>query len=182
MDLIDKLPYFYSEGIPKVIQDSLTIERDLVNEYIKTLLNQFFIDSATYGLDYWESMLGINKNKFDIDTRRENIKAKIRGRGTTTISMIKNLCEAYSNGEVEIIMDYENYSFIIDFVGSHGVPRAFDELDKIINEIKPAHLGYSYKINYNNHGNLSNFTHEYLSKYTHDEARNATELRGNYNG
>ena len=65
MDLIDKLPYFYSEGIPKVIQDSLTIERDLVNEYIKTLLNQFFIDSATYGLDCWESMLGIDKNTFD---------------------------------------------------------------------------------------------------------------------
>ena len=62
MNLIDKLPYFYSEGIPKVIQDSLTVERDLVNENIEELLKQFFIDSATYGLDYWEKMIGINKN------------------------------------------------------------------------------------------------------------------------
>ena len=182
MNLIDKLPYFYSEGIPKVIQDSLTVERDLVNENIEELLKQFFIDSATYGLDYWEKMIGINKNKFDIDTRRENIKAKIRGRGTTTKAMLKNLCEAYSNGIVEIIMDYENYSFVIDFVGSHGVPKAFDELDKTINEIKPCHLGHSYKFNYNNHKNLSNFTHGYLSNYTHDGVRNSSDSRGDYNG
>lgn len=181
MSLIDKLPYFYSEGITKAIQDSLGNEASLVNENTDNLLKQFFVDSATYGLNYWESMLGISKNNFDIDTRQENIKAKMRSRGTTTVDVIKNICEAYSNGIVEIIVNHSDYSFVVDFVGTTGVPKAFDELDKTINEIKPCHLAHSYKFNYNTHKTLSNYTHEELSKYTHNEVRNLNELRRDYN-
>ena len=178
MSLINKLPSFYDNNITKPIQDSLDIEANSINDEIENTLNQFFVDSATFGLDYWERMLGISKNNFDIDTRRENIKAKMRSRGTTTISVIKNICEAYSYGEVEIIVDHSNYSFEVHFVGSIGVPKAFAELDKTIEEIKPCHLAHSYKFNYNTHSDISNYTHEQLANYTHNEIRNSSELRG----
>ena len=174
MSLINKLPSFYDNNITNPIQDSLSIEANSINEEVENTLNQFFVNSATFGLDYWERMLGIPKNNFDIDTRRENIKAKMRSRGTTTVSVIKNICEAYSNGTVEIIVNHSNYSFVIDFVGTIGIPKAFAELDKTIEEIKPCHLAHSYKFNYNTHGNLAN--------YTHDEVRNSSELRGGQNG
>ena len=64
----------------------------------------------------------------------------------------------------------------VDFVGTIGIPKAFDELDKIINEIKPCHLAHSYKFRYNNHEYLSQFTHEYLSQFTHDDLRNSKEI------
>ena len=178
MSLINKLPSFYDNYITKPIQDSFTVEADLMNDKVEKTLEQFFVDSATYGLDYWEKMLGISKNTFDIQTRRENIKAKMRSRGTTTVSVIKNICEAYSNGEVDIIVNHSDYSFVIDFIGSIGIPRAFAELDKTINEIKPCHLAHSYRFNYNTHSNLANYTHEQLANYTHDEMRNSSELRG----
>ena len=178
MNLINKLPPFYDNDITKHIQDSFTVEADLINDKVEKTLEQFFVDSATYGLDKWESMLGISKNNFDIQTRRENIKAKMRSRGTTTISVIKNICEAYSNGIVEIAVNHSDYSFVIDFVGTIGIPKAFAELDKTINEIKPCHLAHSYKFNYNTHTDLSKFTHEQLANYTHDEIRNSSELRG----
>ena len=144
MSLINKLPSFYDNYITKPIQDSFTVEANLMNDKVEKTLEQFFVDSATYGLDYWEKMLGISKNTFDIQTRRENIKAKMRSRGTTTVSFIKNICEAYSNGEVDIIVNHSDYSFVIDFIGTIGIPRAFAELDKTINEIKPCHLEHSY--------------------------------------
>ena len=178
MSLINKLPYFYDNDITKPIQNSFTVEADLINNEVENTLNQFFVDSATYGLDYWEKMLGISKNNNDIQTRRENIKAKMRSRGTTSIEVIKNICEAYSNGIVEIIVNHEDCSFVIDFVGSIGVPKAFAELDKTINEIKPCHLAHSYKFNYNTHNVLSQYTHEELANYTHEELRNSQELRG----
>ena len=178
MSLINKLPSFYDNYITKPIQDSFTVEADLINDKVEKTLEQFFVDSATYGLDYWEKMLGISKNNNDIQTRRENIKAKMRSRGTTTLSVIKNICEAYSNGEVDIIVNHSDYSFVIDFIGSIGIPRAFAELDKTINEIKPCHLAHSYRFNYNTHSNLANYTHEQLANYTHDEMRNSSELRG----
>ena len=178
MSLINKLPSFYDNDITKPIQDSFTVEANSINDEVENTLNQFYVDSATYGLDNWEKMLGISKNNFDTQTRRENIKAKMRSRGTTSIEVIKNICEAYSYGEVEITVNHSDYSFIIDFIGSIGVPKAFAELDKTIEEIKPAHLAHSYKFNYNTHSNISNYTHEQLANYTHDEIRNSSELRG----
>ena len=178
MSLIDKLPYFYDNAITKPIQNALETEVSFVSNGADEVLKQLFVDSATHGLDYWESMLGISKNTFDYQTRRENIKAKMRSRGTTTLSVIKNICEAYSYGEVDIIVDHANYSFEINFIGSIGIPKAFAELDKTIEEIKPCHLAHSYKFNYNTHGDLAKYTHEELAKYTHYEIRNSIELRG----
>ncbi len=178
MSLINKLPSFYDNYITKPIQDSFSVEANSINDEVENTLEQFFVDSATYGLDYWEKMLGISKNNNDIQTRRENIKAKMRSRGTTSIEVIKNICEAYSNGEVEINVMHDEYRFEIIFVGSIGVPNAFDELDKTINEIKPCHLAHSYKFTYNNHNDLSKFTHDELSKFTHDELRTSKQIRG----
>ena len=178
MAYIDNINNNFDNPITKPIIDVLEIEENILNECIESTLNQFYVDSATYGLDCWEKMLGISKNNFDIETRRENIKAKMRSRGTTSIEIIKNICEAYSNGIVEIIVNHSDYSFVIDFIGSIGVPKAFAELDKTINEIKPCHLAHSYKFNYNTHADLSKFTHEQLANYTHDEIRNSSELRG----
>ena len=178
MNLITKLPSFYDNDITKPIQDSLNVESNSINDEVDNILNQFFVDCATFGLDYWERMLGIPKNNYDNDTRRENIKAKMRSRGTATVSVIKNICEAYSNGIVEIIVNHSDYSFVIDFVGSIGVPKAFAELDKVIEEIKPCHLAHSYKFNFNTHRDLSKYTHEQLANYTHNEVRNSRELRG----
>ena len=178
MSLINKLPSFYDNDITKPIQDSFSVEANSINDEVENTLNQFYVDSATFGLDYWEKMLGISKNNNDIQTRRANIKAKMRSRGTTSIEVIKNICEAYSYGEVEIVVDHSNYSFEINFIGSIGVPKAFAELDKTINEIKPCHLAHSYKFNYNTHSNLANYTHRQLANYTHDEMRNSSVLRG----
>ena len=178
MSLITKLPSFYDNDITKPIQNSFTVEANSINDEVENTLNQFYVDSATYGLNNWEKMLGISKNNFDIQTRRENIKAKMRSRGTTSINTIKNICEAYSNGEVEIVVNHTDYSFEVHFIGSIGIPQAFAELDKTIEEIKPCHLAHSYKFNYNTHSNISNYTHEQLANYTHDEIRNSSELRG----
>lgn len=172
MNLINKLPSFYDNDITKPIQDSFSVEANSINDEVENTLNQFFVDSATHGLDYWEKMLGISKNIFSTQTRRENIKAKMRTRGTSSISVIKNICEAYSNGEVDIIVNHSDYSFVIDFVGSIGIPQAFEELDKTINEIKPCHLAHSYKFNYITNNQLKDYTHSQLSAYTHEQLRN----------
>lgn len=178
MNLRSKLPYFYDNNITGPIQDSLSIEADILNECIEDVLDQFFIDKATWGLYLWEDMYRIKKNNLDIQTRRENLKAKKRIKGRTKLSTIKNICEAYSNGEVNVKMYKEEQYFEIIFVGSIGIPAGFDEMDKTIERIKPCHLDHIYKFTYNNHGDLSKYTHEQLANYTHDDIRNSKELRG----
>ena len=178
MSFIDNINNNYDNAITKPIIDALEIEDSILFENVEDLKNQFFVDDATWGLSNWEKMLGISKNNNDIQTRRENIKAKMRSRGTTTLSVIKNICEAYSNGIVEINTNHSDYSFEISFISTIGVPLSFDEMDRVVNEIKPCHLAHSYKFNYNTHKDLSKYTHEELKNYTHDELRNSCELRG----
>ena len=178
MAYIDNINHNFDNPITRPIIDAFEIEEKILNETIEDVKKQFFVDEATWGIDKWEKMLGISKNNNDIQTRRENIKAKMRSRGTTSIEVIKNICEAYSNGVVEINVDHSNYSFEIVFISTIGVPLSFEELDRVINEIKPCHLAHSYKFNYNTHSNLANYTHEQLANYTHDEVRNSSELRG----
>src|SRR5699024_7297619 len=134
---------------------------NILNECIESTLEQFYVDSGTYGLDYWEKMLGISKNTFDYQTRRENIKAKMRSRGNSTISLKKNRYKVNSNNKVDKIDNHSDYSFKIVFTGSLGVPVAFDELDKTINEIKPCHLAHSYEYSYLTWDNFEKYNHSW---------------------
>lgn len=178
MAYIDKINNNYENEITLPIFHALELEENILNEEVADTRNQFFLEDATWGVDNWEKMLGIKSNNLDLDTRKENIKALMRSRGTTTIKQLKNICEGYSNGEVNIIVDHANYFFTIDFIGTIGVPKALDQLKIKLDEVKPAHLGYKFKFNYNTNKDLSKFTHEQLEKYTHDELRNSKELRG----
>lgn len=115
----------------------------------KEILEQFFIETATWGLVYWEEQYGIatDLNK-SYEDRREVIKAKIRGSGTATKEMIKNTAEAFSGGEVNIIEHPENYSFTVQFVGVLGIPKNLEAFKEMLETIKPAHLGYDFKYTY----------------------------------
>lgn len=113
------------------------------------ILNQCFIDTATWGLIFWEKVLGISTdlNK-SYEGRREIIKSKLRGQGTVTVGLIKNVAESYNNGEVEVIEDTPNYSFTIKFIAHDGIPQNLTNLKAAIEEIKPAHLNVLYDFKY----------------------------------
>lgn len=146
-NLMKYLPAYYKNSIVmnNLLQASAK-EIGLINYKIEDVLNQFFIDTATWGLDLWEKEFGItiDLNK-SYEDRRENIKAKLRGSGTVTKTMIVNVAKAFSGGEVEVIENPSDYNFIIHFIGIKGIPKNMLGLIDMIENIKPAHLGYSFK-------------------------------------
>ncbi|MTK11097.1 MAG: DUF2313 domain-containing protein [Clostridiaceae bacterium] len=150
-DLMKYLPIYYeSSALMKSVQGTIAKEVDKLNYSKKDLLNQFYVDTATWGLScMWEKTLGIQTdlNK-SYEERREIIKAKLRGAGTVTKNMIKNVAEAFSGGEVEVLENFLDYSFIIRFIGIKGIPKNMAGLIEIVETIKPAHLGYSFKYTY----------------------------------
>lgn len=116
---------------------------------IEDILKQFYVETATWGLDLWEEMLGLKSyaGKPD-DQRRSRIISKLRGIGTVTISLIKNVAESYVNGTVEVNEDNTNYRFTIKFIDNLGVPPNLEDLMEAIEEIKPAHMAVQYEYKY----------------------------------
>ncbi|WP_131022973.1 putative phage tail protein [Clostridioides difficile] len=147
MKLIDKLPSFYNNDITRKIQEAYDIELETLRETYDDTFDQFFVDTATWGLDYWENILSI-KNRFDlsIEDRRSNIKAKMRGKGTTTIEVIKAISEAYTKTNVDVEVFSNLFSFTLSFITNNCSYNTILELDKKIEEIKPAHLEHKFEM------------------------------------
>lgn len=144
-------PFINNMSIMKTIYNSQGAELGSLYYYIHDLLKQCFIDTATWGLSNWEEEFGIITNlSLSYEQRREILKAKKRGQGTTTKAMLKNAAQAFSGGEVNILEDNVNYSFTVQFIGVKGIPRNIQAFINMLEDIKPAHLGYTFKYTYTN--------------------------------
>lgn len=121
---------------------------NLIQE-VDSALEQFFVPTATWGLDRWEEFLGLEvQTSKSAEHRRSRIISKMRGIGTVTVEMIKNVAEAYDGGTVDVTEQAPLYQFTIEFIDTRGIPPNLDDLKAAIEEIKPAHLAVEYKFKY----------------------------------
>ncbi|GMK45231.1 hypothetical protein PghCCS26_23590 [Paenibacillus glycanilyticus] len=157
IDLLAYLPSYYREITEmKELQETAGYEISDVAEKSNDLLDQSFIDTATWGLTRWESELDIAANRAQsYERRREQLKAKLYGSGTTTKQMIIDTAAAFSGGEVAVNVYPEQYLFEIVFVGSKGIPPNMPGFIQMLEDIKPAHLAYSFKYSYTVWDNLA---------------------------
>ncbi len=145
--LINKEPLHEQNYVGKAIQGAYDKELEILRNVKQDTFNQFFVDTATWGLDYWEKMLCIKINsKLGYKTRRSNIKAKMRGRGTTTIQVLKSICEAYVKSDTTVTEHAKEFYFTLDFIVNNTDYNTLLELDKFIEQIKPAHLYHKFRM------------------------------------
>lgn len=149
MKLIDRLPLFYNDSIEVIdLQASLENEILEIEKKMKELTSNLFVITSK-NISEWENFVGIKSNVTkNIDFRKTNVIAKIRGQGTTTKELIENVAISFSNGEVEVMEDSPNYSFKIKFIGTKGIPPNMEDLILTIEEIKPAHLDFTFEYTY----------------------------------
>ena len=172
MSLVNALPERHRSTEAGHIQYAIT---PLVDEYDRShedRMAQLWPQMATWGLSSWEAALGLDTDvSRAVEFRRSRVISKLRGTGTTTVTMLKNVAESYANGQVEIHEKPAGYAFDVEFVGTIGVPPNMEDLTAAIEEIKPAHLAFAYIIRYRTHKQLAGYTHAQLSKFTHEQLR-----------
>jgi hypothetical protein len=143
-DMRDYLPKYYDDSrIVANLIEREAAELQVLNAEIQSVLDQFFVDYATYALDRWERLYGIPTDPTKtIEQRRAAIKAKQRATGTTTLAMLRNLAQAYYN--VEITENPANYEIIINGVGTNGIPPNLDEFKRVVRDVVPAHIAVTF--------------------------------------
>jgi uncharacterized protein YmfQ (DUF2313 family) len=154
--MLEALPDLYEEVYEaRVLMAAEGQEIDDIATNIADALDQAYVDRATWGLAYWEQVLGIQTDTAKpYDQRRSVIKSKVRGTGTVTVTLLKRVAEAYDNGEVEVIQDNPNYEVKIKFVSNHGVPANLNDIEKALSDIIPAHLAIIFEFTYMTWGAL----------------------------
>lgn len=149
-EMLEYLPLYYESfrSIRAMMQTEGS-EFDTLQTDIETVLDQFFINSATWGLDQWEKELGLAPAQDQPDSeRRDRIISRLRGTGTATIRVVKEVAESYDNGAIDVIEDYAIYTVSIRFVDTAGVPPNLNDLKAAVRAVLPAHLDIVYGFAY----------------------------------
>ena len=150
-DLAKYLPSYYQKSIVmKEVFKGLNLECDTaLNDVIDTE-NQFFVVLTDRELWRHEQDLGIAvESGLSDEIRRGRILSRLRGTGTVTKDMIRNVANSFVNGEIDIIECPNDYTFIVKFVSQVGIPPNIIDLQTSIETLKPAHLAVEYVFLYN---------------------------------
>ena len=148
--LTDQLPERYlnspevgaAAGILWVLGEAF---RDCVLDW----LEQLTIDTATWGLKYWEQAYGVTPQITDtVEERRGRVKAKMRSPQTVTAAMLENLTDSYINGQSVVTEQPRQHKVQIQFNGDYGIPSNLDSLTAALLEVLPSHVTYEYLYRY----------------------------------
>ena len=177
VDLARYAPPFLSEIRElKAIYEAEGYAAGLLEHELSDLLDQCFISTSTWGLTRWEQVYGLATNMaLSYEQRREILMAKLRGQGTTTAQMIKETAETFSGGEIEVIEDNPNNHFTVRFIGIKGIPRNMNAFISMLEDIKPAHLAYSFEYRYTTWSELINRSWSSAVGFTWDSIRTLKE-------
>ncbi len=166
--MFDYIPsFFFHAEVFKMLLDSGLEQFDTVDDFINDIIDQLYVDTATWGLIFWEIDYGLEYNpELVYEERRSRIKAAIRGIGKVDRKLIASVALAYSNGEVVVTF---NGKINIKFIEVRGIPSALGELKKQLEELKPSGLDIVYVFTYLTWNELDLLSYELQESMTWDQ-------------
>lgn len=176
MRLSEHLPRVYANSPEaEAVQDAFQRPLDAARAAWESFLEQLDLERATWDLEGWERFLGLPTDAAgEAPFRRSRIRARLRGAGTTTVAMVKNLAESFSNGAAEIVERPADYEIDIIFTGTIGIPPNLEDLTAALEDALPAHLGYRYVITYRTWNMVSGMTWDQASAYSWGQLKEGT--------
>ena len=169
------LPAYYRKS--KVMNElfrSIEAEYARLENEVKLTENQFFVILADKNIQNHEQDVGVSPDDTaDLETRRGRVLSKLRGTGTVTKTMMKNVAASFVNGDIEITEYPSRYMFSVAFTSKQGIPYNLQDIKDMIEEIKPAHLAVEYIFTYRLWEDVKNDLQNWtmVKPYTWEELR-----------
>ncbi|WP_322923188.1 putative phage tail protein [Paenibacillus campi] len=149
-ELFSYFPVYYDRSrVMRTDSERKGAEMDALYDALGDTFRQFFVRTATWGIERWEKELGIVPDVTKpLEQRRAVAESKLRGGGKFSGEQVKNVAAAYERGSVQITFQPSAWSFTITFLDTIGVPPNLSDLQATIEQIKPAHLLARYVFRY----------------------------------
>lgn len=144
------LPAYYRKSkVMNMLFRSIESEYKRLRNEVTLTENQFFVILAGKNIQNHEQDVGVSPDgTADLETRRGRVLSKLRGTGTVTKTMMKNVAASFVNGDIEITEYPSRYMFSVAFTSKQGIPYNLQDIKDMIEEIKPAHLAVEYIFTY----------------------------------
>ena len=142
VDIKRYLPFFLQkEKIMNDILDACSREHERLRLDIIDLFNQFFVETATWGLELWENDLDIVPDAdADYASRRLAILSRLQTRHTSTVAYVTEVVNRYiTKKNAEVIEDNEHYAYELRL--EDGTVIDWDGLLDALTIWVPAHIG-----------------------------------------
>lgn len=138
----------------------------------------FIIDSTEETISRWEKFMKLKPmENYTLQDRIERVIYAIQAKGIFTPSFLKEQAKIFTNGEIDITENFNEYHFIISFTSVIGIPPNMDNFKEMVDLNKPAHLTYEIRIRYRTWGELSPYKWEELEPFTWDEIYQKAEIK-----
>lgn len=137
-------PYYLAHEQSRAIIETLADASLKAKTALADVMDQFFVDTATWGLSLWEWQVGLQTDtSLSTDARRAAVRQKLVASGNTTAEMVRSLAESITGYEARVIVN-SDYSFSLEFLGEKNELADIDveEVRSIVEQIKPAHLRF----------------------------------------
>ena len=129
-------------------------------------------------INEWEKWFELSyQPAWTLEDRIDRLIYTFNSRGFFSPKFLKEQALIFTNGEINIIENFSQYHFTIQFTSVIGRPPNLDNFKEMVNVNKPVHLTFDIKFRYRTHEELKVFTHATLNKYTHEELRSRAEIR-----
>ena len=148
VNILKYLPEFLSKDDSfKAAADTCSTEHERIRLQTQDIFQQFFIETATWGLSNWENVLGITPNAGDDYVQRRNrILMRFQSVQTTTPAYIESLVKRYMSAGSVVKVEEQNPEYDFRIVTTNGNILYLADMIEAINTFKPAHLGYGIAI------------------------------------
>lgn len=142
-NLAEYLPAFVSQDAE--IKTLLSVESEEHNrqrELLIDILKQFFVHSATWGLDSWEKVFAIySKQNESYELRRAKIYAKLQSKQISTVQFLTQLASNFFPEQAEIEIKEVNPKNLFYLIANYtALDNDYNALRDAIEIYKPAHL------------------------------------------
>ncbi|MEJ6467754.1 putative phage tail protein [Fusobacterium ulcerans] len=176
--MIDYISKIARNSLIKDLFNSIKIQTDIGKSDIGQYATYaFIVDSTEETISRWEKFMKLKPmENYTLQDRIERVIYTIQAKGIFTPSFLKEQAKIFTNGEIDIIENFNDYHFIITFTSIIGIPPNMNNFKEMIELNKPAHLTYELRIRYRTWGELSPYKWEELKPFTWDEIYQKAEI------
>ena len=141
------LPQFLQEDEHfKATLAACSTEHEKYRLLIDEITNQFYVETATWGLSDWERIIDLKPDADDsYEQRRNRILLYLQDRQISTVDFLGKVASRYlRNGSADIVERNEQNAFFVRINGDlDKVQVDMKGMHEAIDLYKPAHLGYA---------------------------------------